>query len=171
MTYRVEAWEFILAGGGLFNHLDYSFVAGHEDGTFVYPTHQPGGGSPAFRRELIVLKNFINGFQFNRMTPMPSALEVVTPAGDYSTRALAEPGKAYAVYIGPKNPLEAVKEQWLERQASVALEVPSGKYRMEWIHTLTGNTVRTETYRHSGGRLVLKSPPYRTDIALKLTKR
>ena len=46
-AYRTEAWDFIIAGGGLYNNLDYSFVAGHEDGTFVYPPTQPGGGSPA----------------------------------------------------------------------------------------------------------------------------
>ena len=45
-AYRIEAWDFLLAGGGLFNNLDYSFVAGHEDGTFAYPATQPGGGNP-----------------------------------------------------------------------------------------------------------------------------
>jgi len=49
--YRMEGWDFIIAGGGLYNNLDYSFVAGHEDGTFVYPASQPGGG-PAWRRQL-----------------------------------------------------------------------------------------------------------------------
>ncbi len=32
--YRSEAWNFILAGGGLFDNLDYSFTAGNEDGSF-----------------------------------------------------------------------------------------------------------------------------------------
>ena len=32
------------AGGGLYNNLDYSFTAGHEDGTFALPEQQPGGG-------------------------------------------------------------------------------------------------------------------------------
>ncbi|MBT4820552.1 MAG: cellulase family glycosylhydrolase, partial [Lentisphaerae bacterium] len=41
--YRREGWAFILAGGGLYNNLDYSFTVGHEDGTFEYPTTQPGG--------------------------------------------------------------------------------------------------------------------------------
>ena len=45
-AYRMEGWDFILAGGGLFNHLDYSFVAGQEDGTFRFPDSQPGGGGP-----------------------------------------------------------------------------------------------------------------------------
>src|SRR5206468_4509362 len=50
--YRSEAWEFMLAGGGLYNNLDYSFVAGQEDGTFRYPRTQPGGGGRALRRQL-----------------------------------------------------------------------------------------------------------------------
>ena len=45
--YRREAWAFIIAGGALFNNLDYSFTSDHEDGTFLYPPTQPGGGSAA----------------------------------------------------------------------------------------------------------------------------
>ena len=33
-VYRLQAWQFLLAGGALFNNLDYSFTAGYEDGTF-----------------------------------------------------------------------------------------------------------------------------------------
>ena len=42
--YRSEGWEFVLAGGGLYNNLDYSFTVGHEDGGFQFPSTQPGGG-------------------------------------------------------------------------------------------------------------------------------
>jgi hypothetical protein len=31
-TYLRQAWQFILAGGSVFNNLDYSFYVGHEDG-------------------------------------------------------------------------------------------------------------------------------------------
>ena len=40
--YRMEAWDFIAAGGGLFNNLDYSFATRHENGTYVFPNTQPG---------------------------------------------------------------------------------------------------------------------------------
>ncbi|MGB9612138.1 MAG: hypothetical protein ACPL7M_14300, partial [Bryobacteraceae bacterium] len=36
-AYRRQAWRFLLAGGGLFNHLDYSFSVGKEDGTDFQP--------------------------------------------------------------------------------------------------------------------------------------
>ena len=171
LPYRVEAWEFILAGGGLYNNLDYSFVAGHEDGTFVYPDNQPGGGNPALRRQMNILKSFIHGFDFLRMKPLNSALEAVALDGSHSTRVLAEPGKAYAIYIGPKNPREAAKQKPQERNATIALTLPTGNYRSEWVNTLTGKIDQREVHRHQGGRLVLNSPLYREDIAVKLTKR
>src|SRR5256885_3314094 len=60
--YRMEAWEFLLAGGGLYNNLDYSFAVGHEDGSFKYPDRTPGGGNAGFRGQIRVLKTFLEGF-------------------------------------------------------------------------------------------------------------
>ncbi len=68
-VYRNEAWDFLLAGGGLFNNLDYSFTAGHEDGTFAYPLTQPGGGGPSFHRQLAVLVKFMNDLDFIHLKP------------------------------------------------------------------------------------------------------
>ncbi|HWQ56724.1 MAG TPA: cellulase family glycosylhydrolase, partial [Bryobacteraceae bacterium] len=46
-TYRIQGWDFLMAGGALYNNLDYSFTVGHEDGTFAPPPDTPGGGSAA----------------------------------------------------------------------------------------------------------------------------
>ena len=171
LPYRVEAWEFILAGGGLYNNLDYSFVAGHEDGTFVYPDSQPGGGNPVFRRQMKILKDFIHGVDFLRMKPLNSGVQIIAVDPNYSMRVLAQAGKAYAIYIGPKNPREAVKEKANAHNVTVALELSAGTYRSEWINTLSGKIDKRETHRHKGGRLILNSPPYREDTAVKLVKR
>ena len=96
--YRTEAWDFIIAGGGLYNNLDYSFAAGQEDGTFVYPATQPGGGNRAFRRQMKILSDFINGFDFVRMSPDNSVIKGGVPAGG-TARALVERGKAMAIYV------------------------------------------------------------------------
>lgn len=32
-VYRYEGWEFTLAGGAIYDNLDYSFSVGHEDGS------------------------------------------------------------------------------------------------------------------------------------------
>ena len=89
-VYRTEGWDFVLAGGGLYNNLDYSFAAGYEDGTFEYPASQPGGGSRALRRQLKILSDFINGFDFVRMAPDNAVIKGGAPPGG-TARALVEP--------------------------------------------------------------------------------
>ena len=56
--YARQAWNFMLAGGGLFDNLDYSFSVGHEDGQDNEP-NGPGGGSAELRRRLRILSDFL----------------------------------------------------------------------------------------------------------------
>ncbi|NJK96704.1 MAG: hypothetical protein HC905_18880 [Bacteroidales bacterium] len=44
--YRSQAWKFMLAGGALYNNLDYSFTVGFEDGTYKIDAGTPGWGWP-----------------------------------------------------------------------------------------------------------------------------
>ncbi len=98
--YRMEGWDFMIAGGALYNNLDYSFTVGHEDGTFGYPNTQPGGGTAALRKQLRVLRDFIYGFDFLKMKPDSSVIKGGVPEG-MTARALVEAGKAHAIYLRP----------------------------------------------------------------------
>jgi hypothetical protein len=167
LPYRVEAWQFLLAGGGLYNNLDYSFVAGHEDGTFVYPAKQPGGGNPAFRRQMRVLRDFIHGFDLVHMKPLPGAAPA---AKGFASRVLAQPDRAYAVYLNrPVDPKERAASA--DPTAVVELELPAGTYAATWLNPLDGRTEKRETRRHRGGVLSLESPKFPDDIALKLVRQ
>ncbi len=97
VLYRTEGWDFILAGGALYSHLDYSFTTQNPQGTFL-DYRSPGGGSPALRRQLGILKKFMEGFDFVRMAPAPEVLRRVSPQ-DLEARVLAEPGRQYAAYV------------------------------------------------------------------------
>ena len=97
VTYRTEGWDFIIAGGALYNNLDYSFTPQHPRGTFL-DYKSPGGGSPTLRKQLKILKDFIAGFDFVRMAPDNSVIKGGVPPG-MTARALVEKGKAYAIYI------------------------------------------------------------------------
>jgi len=155
--YRMEAWEFLLAGGGLYNNLDYSFVVGHEDGTFSYPAKTPGGGNPGFRAQMKVLKEFLHGFEFLRMKPDESVVKGGLPEKG-KARALSEPGKQYAVYFfGGKS-------------VKPLLELPVGTYKAEWMSPVTGKIRKNETIRSKGMPLEVVSPGYDTDIALRIVK-
>ena len=133
-AYRTEAWDFLMAGGGLFNNLDYSFVAGMEDGTFVYPASQPGGGNPAFRREMAVLGAFIRGLDFIHMSPDVSVIRGGVPSGG-TARALVAPGRSIAIYLrhdGSTGPWSARWTGFLEPPAT-------GSYQ---FHTTSNDGVR-----------------------------
>ena len=170
-VYRNEAWDFILAGGALFNHLDYSFAVGHEDGTFAYPPAQPGGGSAALRKQFGLLKRFIEGFDFVRMKPVK--VKEQSSAQSLSVEVLGESGKAYAAYVhrserkGWKNSKELNKgefENWF------VISVPEGSYQAEWMVPATGKVVRTSRIKHAGGEWRLETPVYQMDLALSLKR-
>jgi len=153
--YRMEAWDFLLAGGGLYNNLDYSFAVGHEDGTFQYPDKTPGGGNLGFRRQISVLKEFLDGFDFIRMKPDETLLKGGLPANGRA-RVLSEPGKQYAVYFfgGP-----SVKP---------SLALPAGKYQAEWLSPLTGKLLKSEPITAKEIPVALASPEFGPDIALRI---
>jgi Putative collagen-binding domain of a collagenase len=153
-TYRKEGWQFILAGGGLFNNLDYSFTSGHEKGTFAYPSGQPGGGSVLLRRQLSCLKKFISGFEFIYMQPDSTVITNNVPQG-VKAYVLAEQQKQYAIYIFGRN------------KASLEINIPKGSYNVEWLNPVTGKYKKDKTV-YSNGKLILQTPVYENDIALRL---
>jgi hypothetical protein len=132
--YRTEAWDFIVAGGGLYNNLDYSFVAGQEDGGFVYPATQPGGGNRAFRRQMKILSDFINGFDFVRMKPDNSVIKGGAPQGG-TARALVEPDRAMAIYV--RNQIAA--GPWSARWTGFVEAPVTGEYV---FHTFSNDGIR-----------------------------
>lgn len=156
--YRMEGWEFLLAGGGLYNHLDYSFVVGHEDGSYAFPPKTPGGGGRAFRRQMRVLTEFMHGFDFVRMRPDDTLVKGGLPAKGRA-RVLAEPGRQYAVYLfgGP--------------QARLQVALPAGKYRAEWLDPTTGKVLQTGTVDAAAPLTTLPSPRFETDLALRLRRQ
>jgi hypothetical protein len=171
--YRIEAWNFLLAGGGLFNHLDYSFVAGHEQGTFVYPAQQPGGGNPGLRRQFAVLARFMNRLPFLRMRPDPGVVQAGVPAGQ-TVQALVEPRRIYALYIAP--PSKPAKRDVAATAPThpapgrdpLDILLPRGRYRGEWTDPVTGSTTPVIPFDHPGGTARVSLPSYPEDIALRL---
>jgi hypothetical protein len=171
VLYRTEAWDFLLAGGGLYNNLDYSFTPGHPDGT-LRDYSSPGGGSRDLRRQLQILKEFLDRCDFIHMTPDPSVVQQTT--GGLLAQALAEPGKAYAIYLHVPIPNKPKKlEESLRPNASteLVLKLPSGSYSAEWVNTKTGKTDKTAAFTHAGGTRTLVSPTFANDIAVRVIRR
>ncbi len=166
--YRNEAWNFLLAGGGLFNNLDYSFTAGHPEGDFL-DYASPGGGSPNLRKRLGILKRFVESFDFVQMKPDTDVIRDVSEG--LAARVLADRSRAYAIYLHiplphkPKRIEDYLRE---ESEGTITLDVPSGRYRTEWVDVLTGEVVSTQELVHSGGSVQIQSPKFTHDIALRI---
>jgi hypothetical protein len=172
--YRMESWDFIVAGGGLFNNLDYSFTAAHEDGTFVYPATQPGGGSVELRHQLGFLKKVIEQLDFIHMRPDKEAAHAALPEGA-SVRALARPGQDYLVYmrtgLGDWKKHPERKTSFTAHQLEWQLDLPAGEFSVEWLDTKKCASIEKTQFAHSGGRKTLLGPAFEEDIALLVRKR
>jgi hypothetical protein len=153
-AYRKQAWRFLLAGGGLFNHLDYSFSVGREDGT-DRQEKSPGGGSPALRRQFRLLREWMERLPFLAMKP---ARELVRHSPGAEAVALAKAGETYAVYLTGKG------------GADLWLDVPAGSYRAEWMRPEDGAAMGDAHVDHTGGLLRLRTPQFDVDAALKLER-
>jgi hypothetical protein len=162
-SYRENAWEFLMAGGAVYDNLDYSFTVGHEDGTAVQEK-APGWGGPAFRRQLRVLRGFLEGFDLPALVPRTSlivggvanAAEVVQE-GTARGLALANEGREYAVYV--------TRRRIADR---LLLDVAPGSYHVTWLDPRTGVSRDGGVVTRGGDLLELPLPEYDEDLAVAL---
>lgn len=162
-TYRMEAWNFILAGGGLFNHLDYSFTAGNEDGSFIIEEGQPGGGGKALRNQFKILAGLINTLNFIEMKPIPPGRVKVIMGSDVSIQGLEKENSVAALYISGKDTTLA--------QSVFDIDLSPGSYVLEWIDTKIPGKKSGEAVDHKGGWMTIKTPDFSEDIALRIQIR
>ena len=140
-----------MAGGSLFNNLDYSFTPAMPDGS----DHQeaPGGGSRTLRNQLKVLKDFMESFDFVKMKPVIN----VEPKNEaYQVYELSNPGKEHAFYF-----------EGVESQENISVDLPEGNYQIELISVEDGKTKSLGNKNHKGGMLKLETPGI-PDFALRI---
>jgi hypothetical protein len=124
---RISAWRILLAGGAFHLGTDYSYTIGHENGSYIVPAGSAGGGSPVLRRQLGILRRFMDGIDFVRMKPTPSAIKSGVPPGAIAL-VLAERARSYTIYISHEStnadgvPLIDSTQQ----RISLSLDIPPG---------------------------------------------
>jgi hypothetical protein len=144
--YRKQAWRFILAGGGIFNNLDYSFAVGHEDGGAH--NEAPGGGSPALRSQLRALREFVTRYDFTSMKPAENL-----------TRGIS-------LLRGERQAIA-----YLEGQSEgLSIYLPAGRYQVEWLDPIEGNMVASEEVNVTDS-LSLSPLVKREELAVSVTQQ
>ena len=155
-AYTRQAWNFMLAGGSVFDGLDYSFSVGHEDGSDV-EANGPGGGSPELRRRLKILSEFLQGLPLVEMHP---DFHLVKYAGGVVTHTLSSERGEYATYLDGSG------------QTLLVLRLPKGEYSIAWVDVATGEKKGGEgVFRHAGGEQRVKSPVFKNGIAMRISRQ
>jgi hypothetical protein len=154
--YRRQAWNFILAGGALYNNLDYSFTAGNEDGSWTI-SNNPGWGGVTYRKQVKILKDFIESFDFIRMQ---AALDLVAEKepDNLNVQILAEQGKQYALYLSGSE------------KGKIQIFMPEGEYLVDKINPVTGEKSSPGIMQTEGGKLVLYLE-IGEDVAIRILRK
>jgi len=160
--YRMEAWDFILAGGGLFNNLDYSFTSDNEDGSFIIREGEPGSGGKILRNQFRILAEFMRGIDFINMAPMQNDRIRLPETGDIKVQALEKEDEAIVLYIHRRDTVSTM--------SSFEVDLSSGSYTLSWVDPKTGNENIESLAGHSGGWATVNTPEYIEDIALRLVR-
>ena len=155
--YRIEAWRFLLAGGALFNHLDYSFTTENEDGTYVVQKGEPGAGSRTLREQFKILAGFMKSLNFINMKPVSETV-LKTDAEGIAVEGLVEEGKVWAFYLSAKDTVS--------KTTILEINLPEGSYNLTWTDTKTGTETSEPHDGHKGGWLQIKTPEFMNDIAV-----
>jgi hypothetical protein len=156
---RLETWEFMVGGGAGHINLNGEYYRGQEAGGADTQT----GIVPQKK----VLRDFMNSFDFVHMSRLT---DFTAPSGTVAS-AMGENGKQYALYIFHGKLTNGCF--WVgtpgNYQDEITLNtIPAGTYRLEWIDPATGAVKHTETRTHVGAKLVLKTPAYSMDLALRM---
>jgi hypothetical protein len=155
-AYRREAWKFLLAGGGVFSHLDYSFTVDHPDGSMEVDANTPGMGSPMWREELAAMKRFLERLPFSRMRP---ANELWAFHFGHRGQVFAEHGRQYVVYLD--EPIDG---------GTYRLVLPGGTFAYEWLDPATTRRIAAGSLVHGRGEAELPLPGYAEDILLHIRR-
>ncbi len=124
-----------------------------------------------------VLMDFMRSLDFVKMTKFTGFR--VTGSGALA-RGIAQAGKQYALYIfhgtrkwenwsqGPTASRFNVDVNWFAD--TVSIHLPRGIYSTKWINPSTGAVIAAGRRESSGVELVLETPRYYTDLALKIDR-
>ncbi len=161
---RVEAWEFIVGGGGSFNHLNGR-----------YTDADPSGNTPdneAICGTLKALVKFINSVDFRKMKPDTGFIEAGVPPNTFY-KAMSWPGNQYILYIHGGKCTEDSSAYTVypsQYQATLTLQLTRGKFEADWIRPADGKILKTEHLDNDSGVFTVASPVFSEDIALRIVK-
>lgn len=154
-VYRRQAWQFMLSGGGLFNHLDYSFYVGEEGGRGV--NNAPGGGSRTLRKQLKVLSDFLHSLPLADLRPDDQSVKKSPGLIPY---VLSDGRQTFALYLRAVGIV----------QTELQLATGEGIFVVQLIDPLTGSIVINRRLAAREGMLTIPLEMPAGEMAVKVIR-
>jgi hypothetical protein len=159
---RAEAWEFMVGGGAAFNHLNGRFTV-----------TDPRGATPDNHRVLRALKclrTFLEGVSFAEMVKDTSFFTAGLEPGAHA-RGMSLAGSQYVLYIHHSTLKESgvnYVANWGDYEETLELHLPPGRYVAKWYHPEDLELVESREITLGEKPVLLRTPRYAFDIALKI---
>ena len=167
---RAESWYGMVGGLAGFIQLNSDFSTAN-------PSGKGTGTQDTILPQKRVLMDFMNSLDFIKMgkfTGYRISDSLVL------ARGIAEPGKQYAIYLfhgsrkwedwpqGPTAMRFNVDMNWF--RDTVSIDIPTGNYKIEWINPPSGTVMKAIDLVCKDGNLILDTPLYLCDIALRMKR-
>jgi hypothetical protein len=162
---RAESWWYLLGGGAGCINLNGEYYRGNESGGEKTQTQ--------IAPRMKVLKEFMMSLDLKGLSCYTG---FSCTASDAFCNALAENGKQYAFYLFHGTYDSEWGANFLThtgnfRDTITLNSVPKGTYSAKWIDPASGVLKLSESVISNGSDLMMVTPPYSLDIALKIIKK
>ena len=156
---RREAWAFILAGGAVYDNLDWSFATDDLTGLGRNAAGERVSGKEV-REQLQILLKIINSFNFIKAQPLDSSFKQNLPE-DVNLYGLGIKGTDYLIYWIKSKILSL--DKWI-------CPLPQGDYTIKWIDPMDGKIIQQQTIKNSGKQVELAIPEFSDDRVVRITR-
>ncbi|MEL6899027.1 MAG: hypothetical protein AAFP90_23235, partial [Planctomycetota bacterium] len=159
--YLVQAWRFVMSGGGLYNNLDYTFTVGHEDGS-DHDNLAKGICDPAFRTRLSLLSGFIRQLPLESMKP---ANQIVVCCDGGTVFALSNRSDCTAAYVEGRSPMnvtfsgKALPVEDPDSATVTAINCLSGEKRMLPLRISADGSLTVPSIPFNHAAIMLRRSP------------
>jgi uncharacterized repeat protein (TIGR02543 family) len=167
---RLEAWMFLIGGGGIYDGLDAQGV--------VYPWTAPSGDTPLGNSIRGAVRNIGTYMDRTHLVALRRNLAWVTggkPA-NATLQACASPGQQYLAYLhhgkGSVTPFQLTYEPIdnTNHTVSLAVTLPPGNWRAVWTRPYDLVDIKVQEFTSTGTATVLDPVTYQADVALRIDR-
>jgi hypothetical protein len=166
---RLEAWMFVLGGGGIYNGLDIP--------QFFYNDTDEAGDSEAaraFRAGIRNMGTYIKNLDIVALRRDLSWITSGIPSGA-RVQAMSQAGEQYVAYLhhgqaATQTQLSYNPIDTSTHNVSLTVNLPSGLWQAVWTRPSDLAQLKSQEFNHAGGAITLGLVSYQEDVAVRIDR-